>query len=66
MSDRVLDNITKVLAGTFVLLLPAVLVIGILVATNSGSKEIDYIVVCPDGQNNCTRYEPHEIKVFYR
>jgi len=52
--------------------LPAVLLIGIIVATKlsenqfSVSKEIDYIVVCPDGQNNCTRYEPHEVKVYYR
>jgi hypothetical protein len=22
-------------------------------------------VVCPDGTNECTPYQPHEVKVFY-
>ena len=22
-------------------------------------------VVCPDGTNKCTPYQPHEVKVFY-
>ncbi len=32
----------------------------------SGAKEVEYYVVCPDGQDNCTPYQPHEVKVVYK
>jgi hypothetical protein len=29
-------------------------------------KEVDRYIVCPDGQDTCTPYEPHEVKVIYK
>ena len=40
--------------------------LGVQTILSCGKKEIDYIVVCPDGQSNCTRYETHEFKVHYK
>ena len=35
--------------------------------TGDGSTERTPVryVVCPDGTNECTPYQPHEVKVFY-
>ena len=36
-------------------------------STNTTStKEVDRYIVCPDGQDTCTPYEPHEVKVIYK
>ena len=36
--------------------------------SNAGllNRQVDYYVVCPEGQNNCTRYDPSEVKVYYK
>ena len=36
-------------------------------STNTtNTKEVDRYIVCPDGQDTCTPYEPHEVKVIYK
>ena len=44
----------------------ALLVFGLALALGSTEKEVVRYVVCPDGQDTCTPYEPHEVKVIYR
>ena len=56
----------KVIAGVLMLILPALLCLAITCIASCESRVIDYIVVCPEGENNCTRYEPHEIKIYYK
>ena len=42
------------------------LVFGLALALGSTEREVVRYVVCPDGQDTCTPYEPHEVKVIYR
>ena len=42
------------------------LVFGLALALGSTKKEAVRYIVCPDGQDECTPYEPHEVKVIYR
>ena len=44
----------------------ALLVFGLALALGQTEKEVVRYIVCPDGQDTCTPYEPHEVKVIYR
>jgi hypothetical protein len=44
----------------------ALLVSGVVYALGQTEKKVVRYIVCPDGQDTCTPYEPHEVKVIYR
>ena len=42
-----------------------VLLAYLMVQVGQTERKVLKYIVCPDGQDNCTPYEPHEVKVIY-
>ena len=62
MTPRTHARITIALFA-YALLLTTVLLTS---TSTSETKEVKQYIVCPDGQDTCTPYHPHEVKVIYQ
>ena len=46
-------------------LIPLAIAVGFLVAKPKTNRKVIRYIVCPDGDDRCTPYQPHEVKPMY-